>query len=200
MKNLKKKKKNETEELINLESYIAATTLDWHHFILLPNSSKSPRQHINLTSNRGFVSDESPARVIGEPPPFLRFATTLDTGEFLFPIFSFYSYTLYLRLFKVHVRPVGKFRIEAKGDDTRRRRWWRRRGVRVGWPLRPSTLSRVSDILKISWVRAWWRAGPQSGWPGMPRTSPRSFTSPYAFTTTYPPRVAYRSAIPISCK
>lgn len=76
--------------LINLESYIAAITpsLDWHHFIL-PNSSKSPRQHINLTSNRGFVSDESPpARVIGEP--FLRFATTLDTGEFLFPIFSFY--------------------------------------------------------------------------------------------------------------
>lgn len=62
---------------------------------------------------------------------------------------SFYSrsspstLTLHLRLFKVHVRPVGKFRIEAKGDDTRR---WRRRGVRVGWPLRLSTLSCVGYL------------------------------------------------------
>lgn len=94
-KDINRKKKKEKKKikiyLINLESYIAVITpsLDWHHFIL-PNSPKSPRLNINLTSNRGFVSDESPARVIGEP--FLRFATTLDTGEFLFPIFSFYSY------------------------------------------------------------------------------------------------------------
>lgn len=88
---------------------------------------------------------------------------------------SFYSrsspstLTLHLRLFKVHVRPVGKFRIEAKGDDTRRRDD-EGEGFELVDPCacRPS---RVSDILKISWVRAWWRAGPQSGWPGMPRTS-----------------------------
>lgn len=136
---------------------------------------------------------------------------------------SFYSrsspstLTLHLRLFKVHVRPVGKFRIEAKGDDTRRRDD-EGEGFELVDPCacRPS---RVSDILKISWVRAWWRAGPQSGWPGMPRTSSppsslpppnarssvaRSFTSPYAFTTGKPypllPPLIYRFAIPISCK
>ena len=62
---------------------------------------------------------------------------------------------------------------------------------RLGDPL----AVRVSDILKISWVRAWWPAGRQSRWPAtlldeLPSFSARSFTRQthsQDFPSSFPP-------------
>lgn len=66
---------------------------------------------------------------------------------------SFYSrsspstLTLHLRLFKVHVRPGRKVSHRGeRGRHTTSTSRWRRRGVRVGWPLRLSTLSCVGYL------------------------------------------------------
>lgn len=134
---------------------------------------------------------------------------------------SFYSrsspstLTLHLRLFKVHVRPGRKVSHRGeRGRHTTSTSRWRRRGVRVGWPLRLSTLSCVGYLENLVGqgvvasrpaIRLTWHATnflfPLPP-PLPPMLGPRSFTSPYAFTTgkTCPPPLIYRFAIPISCK